>query len=627
MAATRLTVVSTALAFVFAVVGFSDLRAADFSNEATALPFPADAQELEFVAWSGDITYTSQSPLRSLAAFYFKEMTSRGWELDESAVKVEDDRIGLTFRYGKVEVEVKLRQSSKQVDVDLDCEKMSFTGTDDPAKLAAAGIPVPKAALLLQKDYPLPEGVVDLRFTGEGCTFKSSLSLQDAFAYYMKLVPSKGFRESRKPILSDSRKYTEFKKGTVELSVNIFTDAVGSRIVLEYKDDGKKPVVRPLAAVASLPFKAGGAETAPTGGAAMTPSSATPIEVTSNKGSATVNYNGKQYVFKNIASFRTKSRGEKTTMVVFSAKPIAYNKMQTLIATKDDFSFGDLYEGSMPDNLVVQLGDYPSFTFASPGLGIGHSIDDPVTEMKAEAGRVQGTVKMAPKEIFKGEPFSFTATVNASIITPTTRIGGPADPVLKSDSPILADSPVPFPEAVGNLSSEGSKFRKTYRAEVSMPLAEVTEFYRKELAAAGWKPEGAKASGQPTRFKNDTMDLALSLKAQGGKTAVEIVTRDFVLAKKEGMLPEPGKGRLILGNASSVAVVFSVGKTNHSLKAGQGAEDLKQAVHSSLAPGAYTVIIKPAGQPQQTEKIDLAEGTTWGVIALPTGGCLPLQLY
>src|SRR5262245_29594782 len=117
-------------------------RAADeFSAEATALPFPPDARDLEFVAWAGDINYTSQSPLKSLAALYLSEMAKRGWELDELAAKIEDDSIKLVFKHDKVKIKLDLRQSSREVRASLDCDNLKFTGVDDVAKLAAAGIP------------------------------------------------------------------------------------------------------------------------------------------------------------------------------------------------------------------------------------------------------------------------------------------------------------------------------------------------------------------------------------------------------------------------------------------------------------------------------------------------------
>src|ERR1041385_8688983 len=109
-----------ALALVFTVATAADAQTAEFSPEATALPFPPDARELEFVAWAGDINYKSNSPLKSLAAFYLKERASRGWEHDDLAAAIDDDSIKLTFKHGKSKVELALRQSSKEVRVSLD---------------------------------------------------------------------------------------------------------------------------------------------------------------------------------------------------------------------------------------------------------------------------------------------------------------------------------------------------------------------------------------------------------------------------------------------------------------------------------------------------------------------------
>ena len=124
---------------------------------------------LEFVAWTRDINYKSQSPLKSLAAFYLKEMASRGWEHDESAAAIENDSIKLTFKHDGVEGQAGLAAVVEgSATSDLDCENLKFNGTDDPAKLAAAGIPVPRAVLFLQKELPLPAGAVNVRIHGRG---------------------------------------------------------------------------------------------------------------------------------------------------------------------------------------------------------------------------------------------------------------------------------------------------------------------------------------------------------------------------------------------------------------------------------------------------------------------------
>ena len=627
MARTRLVIIGIALAFTFACVPGGRLPAAEFSAEATALPFPPDAKDVEFAPRFGDIKYTSASLLKSLAAFYLKEMPARGWQHDEAAAVIEDETIKLTFKHEAALVKVELKQWSKEVHISLDCEKLQFTGTDDPVKLVAAGVPVPKALLKLQKDFPLPAGAVDLRYTGSGCMFKSPLKLDEAFDHFTKLAPGKGFRESRRPIVTATRKYTEFKSGTAEFSVNVFTDAVGSRIILEYKDAAKETPVPPLAAVASLPIKGGGSDKPASGAAATTPAAAAPIDVAGNKGSATINYAGKQYTFANVACYQTKSRGKDNTMVVFSAKPIPVNKMQSLIATKDDFSFGDLYEFSSPEHLVLQLSENASFSFALSNLSVGHPVEKAVNEMKLEAGRVKGTLKMPTIMVFSDESLAFTATADAVVITPTTRITGPGDPVVKSDNPILAEAPIPFPGEVQNAGSEGSKYRKKYTALVSTPLAEVAAFYGKELPAKGWTRTDVESAASAMQFKNDKMELSLSWKQERGKTAIEALARNIALAKQEGVFPEPGKGRLVLGNGSDVAVVFTIGTTNYPLKPGQGGKDQKDALNYSLAPGKYTVLLKVPGQPQETEKIEITAGTTWGLIALPGGGCFPVQLF
>lgn len=630
MPLTRMAVFGFALALV---VGGGELCAAEFSAEASALPFPPDAREIKFAPQFGDINYTSASPLKALAAFYLKELGSRGWQHEEAAAVVEDEKITLTFKHEAAAVKVELRQGSKEVRVSLDCEKLQFSGTDDPAKLAAAGIPVARSVLVLQKDFPPPAGAVGLNYSGDECTFKSPLKLEEAFDHFTKLAPGKGFRESRRPIVTATRRYTEFKSGTAEFSVNVFTDAVGSRVILSYKDAAKEKPVPPLAAVAALPIKGGGsnptasgASTSGTSASPATNAAATPIDVTTNKGSATVDYNGKKYTLVNVACYQAK-KGSSTPVLIFSAKPIPLNKLQTLVATKDDVSFGDLYEFGWPEHLLLWVGGNQSFSFATSNASMGKGLENATGEFKVVAGRAQGSLKMPPIKVFTDEMLSITATADVVIITPTTRIVGPSDPVLKSDSPTLAGAPIPFPDGAENASSEGSKFRKTYRALVVKPIEDVAAFYRQELAAKGMKPSDAESAGDATHWKSDKLELSLTLKQQRGKTSIEALVRDSALARQEGVFPEPGKGRLVLGNASDVAVVFTVGATNYPLKAGQGGKDQKDALNYSLAPGKYTVTLKVPGQAPETEKIDLTAGTTWGIIALPGGGCLPVQLY
>ena len=92
-------------------------------------------------------------------------------------------------------------------------------------------------------------------------------------------------------------------------------------------------------------------------------------------------------------------------------------------------------------------------------------------------------------------------------------------------------------------------------------------------------------------------------------------------------MPERGKGRLIMANAHNVPVVFTIGKTNYPVKAGAGAENLKDALNYSVGPGNYTIIIKIPGQRPETVRIKITEGSSWAVVAVPTAGYMSMQLY
>lgn len=635
MAGTRALALALGCTLSLTLTGsFNEVFSAEFSNAVTSLPYPPDAKELEFTAWSGDIQYTSQSPLKSLAAFYLKEMATRDWELDESEVEIDDDSIELQFVHDDSQVELRLSQWSKMVRVRLDCEGLDFKGTDDPSKLVAAGIPMPRATVFLQKEIPLPKNVRDLSYDGDGLMLKSTMKLQETFDYFTKQVKSKGFRESRRPIVNDTRRYTEFKKGSIEVSVNVFEHEIGSRLVLEYEDQRGEPKVPPLAAVASLPIKNPGDPT----GSGMTEDLAedlaehavarTSINVIRNTGKAIVQCGNKRYSFSHVACFQTRDRGDYATEVVFSAQPIPYNKFQAMLQREDSPSFGDLYEFDFPDYLILQLGKYVNCSFSADGVGIGgHRFEKADNKMEISDGRVAGTFKMEPEEILSRQ-FSFTASIDAAVMTPSTQLSsGAADPVEKSNHPVLTDSPVPMPEGVEDLSRTGSNFRKEYTAQVEKPLGEVVSFYQTALTDKGWQQVSTNATGESMEFKNDSMELLISLSEKDGVTAIEVVARDYAAARKEGLLPEPGKGRLILANAHSIDVVYTIGKTNYPVKAGQGADNPKDALNYSLLSGTYKIIVKIPGQSPQTERIKLSPGSTWGIIALPTGGYMPMQMY
>jgi hypothetical protein len=207
----------------------------EFTTDARKLPFPKDARQLQFDATFGDIELVSGSSLAALTKFYRTEMARRGWQEAES--KLDNDSVEITFKHGEAQVELDLDQRSDGVRVSMDSRGLSFAGTNDPLGLAALGLPQPQAYVFLQREIKLPAGVRDLEFDGgDRCLFKSDLKLPQAFDQITGQLRAKAYREIRKPILASDRRYTEFAKGKIEISVNIFSHEGGSRAILTYKE-------------------------------------------------------------------------------------------------------------------------------------------------------------------------------------------------------------------------------------------------------------------------------------------------------------------------------------------------------------------------------------------------------
>lgn len=114
----------------------------EFRPEARFLPFPANPRELEFDATFEQVTLTVPMSLAEAAVFYRQEMTRRGWQVTET--DFDDDSVNVIFKHGDAEVDLTLDEQSDGVDIELECAGLSFAGTNDPAALAALGIPQPK---------------------------------------------------------------------------------------------------------------------------------------------------------------------------------------------------------------------------------------------------------------------------------------------------------------------------------------------------------------------------------------------------------------------------------------------------------------------------------------------------
>ena len=207
-----------------------------FAAAVTQLPFPPKMRELEFDATFDDVSFESPWSLAQLSDFYRTEMARRGWQVTET--DIEEDEVEVTFQLAESQIVLNLDQSSDGVDVSLDCEGLSFAGTDDPRALVGAGIPQPRAYLILQRELELPPSYQDHEFeSGDSRSFKSSLPLPELYRFLTDQLRQKGYRETRRPIINSGRQYSEFAKGRDTISVNAFTHAIGSRVRIEYEGE------------------------------------------------------------------------------------------------------------------------------------------------------------------------------------------------------------------------------------------------------------------------------------------------------------------------------------------------------------------------------------------------------
>ena len=601
-----------------------------FSPQAEALPFPPDAREVEFDATFDDIEYRSSSSMPSLVEFYRKELATRGWALEEESIVVEDDSVEMTFFHDGYQVDVDLDKRSNDVAVAIECEGLDFSNSSSPAKLVAAGVPQPRANLFLQKELPRPKIVEGESYYGDACRFKSPLALQAAFDFYVQALKKNNWRETREPIVTGDRRYTEFKKGRVEVGVNVFSDAVGSRIILSYENETKEPVIPPLPPVAGE--LAGGMVA--TDGAAQQDTPKVAIDASANRGTASIVVGSKASTFKHVAAYRTKEDDETKVRLLFCEQAIPLQRTHTLLTKDGEFEFNELYPTGYPGHLELEVSDRVRFSFNDGGVAMSDSFEGATGEFKAVAGRASGEIKMQePKEFFD-DTYLISTSVDAAIMTPDTTLGSvPAPaPVAARQSP-FAGSELLLPEGCGNVTSEGTQYTKSTHAEVSLDSAAIAAFYRRELLAQGWKEETNVAAATDAlaplslRFKQAAATMSVNIAGNQDLSTVDVLLLDDAKAKADGMLPEPGKGRIVLVNGHTQEVVIMIGKQRYPLKAGQAATNPKSALNYTVAPGKYELQIVPAGQAAKAESLEIAAGTTWGVIVLPDGDYLFSRLY
>lgn len=187
----------------------------------------------------------------------------------------------------------------------------------------------------------------------------------------------------------------------------------------------------------------------------------------------------------------------------------------------------------------------------------------------------------------------------------------------------------PVPKRHSSVGSGKTQFRREFNAEVQIGLEDVLKFYRRELGKLGWK-EDAKAASVTAdkavvKFTTANGPAVLTLNQKKTETAVEIVVKDASAARKAGVLPQPGRSKILLGNVLDSAATITIGNQKKKLSAGSGAKK-PDGPSLELRPGKYRYSIKSHGKPVQRDEIEVGADQIWGLLIAPGGG-LALQIY
>ena len=192
---------------------------------------------------------------------------------------------------------------------------------------------------------------------------------------------------------------------------------------------------------------------------------------------------------------------------------------------------------------------------------------------------------------------------------------------------------LPLPANYTDYSGEESPYLHKITAVSPSPLKTVLEFYRRELDSRKWRnltgPTGAVVDKAVLTFENakkDRLVLKLTRNADG-KTEISVAVKSEGAAKKDGILPLPGKARIYLGNMTDGQVVFDINQKKFIIKK-QSVNDnsMKNAPFVDVPPGKYPFTLSMPDQAPVKDAIEVGPDETWGLIAGP-GGALPLQMY
>ena len=639
------------------------------------LPLPEDAKDVKYDGFFESIEFKSSSQVKEIAEFLTKELGEKKWtkEVTESELATF---VRMSFTQGKSSLSIDIRSEDNGSQVAIRTKGMQWDGMrteiarakTESAKIAAAtpkskkatdkllelpprkdkpkqgiaALPkLPNAATVVMdgKTYELPSVIAYDCFENGGWSTKIVATLKPVSQQNLlaRLKKTGGDKDADDRPLNWSQPFLQvvLDEDDQPWRLELLADntpgggtgpALSGTAIVE---DGRARGTVKLKEPGSFFDKVYTAEISfdvPVLARDSTPVKRL-IDAPKLANSGTLTFGNKTYQLPNVVAYAMNQFDKPMTTVVLSEKPLNLAKLQAALGKK---SADDYFEFTAQVKLVIDSqGNISSMHLWADNSSVSDS-GDLAGDIVIEDGRARGTTKLNKPGEFFDKKYTFSVSFDVDVL------GTPKIPSPTSNAPgsgLEADSHdgLPFPAGGEGFQSEGSNFRKQTSKTVTAELKSVINFYRRELAAPDWTENKAAAKIEKTTailsFTGPAGGLTVELKSVGTQTAITLVSRDAQAATAAGVLPAFGKARLIIGNGSEIAASITVNKKAYNLAAGAGADDPKMGLNWEVVPGPYTVEIKVPGQADQSEKLTLAADEVWGVMILPTGKCLPVQLY
>ncbi len=498
-------------------------------------------------------------------------------------------------------------------------------------------------------DITMPKDATSVEYnkTSKMIKLTSASDVDELAKFFLEELAEKGWDEAQRPMVTDDTAIIKLSNGNASLTIFVHKHEDGTDATLVCKGIAWD-TVPPSKVAAKKPAKKRSQEPASDSPLADTPGQspddepkpaaprarAQRIAVADQKQTgATLWAGGKVFKLNYGVAYESKQGDETATEVLLSVKPIAGDKLAALLNNGQD---GGGAAGFDPHvKLRYDAAGKLGYLFLyADGLSVNQS-NSGENVVKAEIavadGRARGKAVMEkPGKLFDNE-YRFDVAFDAKLANGSSAPAGDVSAPAADELGAEEHDGLPYPLITTNRSSIGSKYRKSATASVPAALPAVVDFYRRELTARGWKENAAAAKitadSASLAFAGPEGSVLVRLSKEGDGTSANVAARYPAKAKAAGILPQPNRARLILGNASEREVVVVINGQQYKVAAGLGAKDPRDGVSLHVLPGKYTFVFKIPGQPDKTEELKVALDETWGAIIAPTGGYFVDQVY